>query len=187
MNFLPTPLQEILLLIAGAVCNHFWARFRGRLVKLRWAVQYHRVAVSAQDAAFGTIQVLHNNRPVNNLHIATLQIQNESVRDLQNVELNIACFDGSTILVSEGALSESLQQIPLTTAFNQSLQQAVQNLAAVPGTILSYLLTRRDYFLRVLNRGATANFVLLIERNDTSPPNITVACDHVGGRNAKVS
>jgi len=182
MFALPTPIQEAALLAAGAVCNHFWARFRGRLTKLRWAVQYHRVAVSAQDAAFGTIQVLHNDRPVNNLHIGTLQVQNESVRDLQDVELNIACLDGSTVLISEGALAGSLQQVPFTAAFNQSLQQAFQNPPNLPPGTLNYLLTRRDYLIRVFNRGATANFVLLIERNDNNSPNLTVTCDHVGVR-----
>jgi hypothetical protein len=182
MFALRSPIQEAVLLAAGAVCNHFWARFRGRLTKLRWAVQYHRVAVSAQDAAFGTIQVLHNNRPVNNLHIAALQVQNESVRDLQDVELNIACLDGSTMLVSEGSLAGSLQQIPFTVTFNQALQQAFQNPTNIPQATLNYLVTRRDYLIRVFNRGVIANFVLLIERNDNNPPNLTVTCDHVGVR-----
>ncbi len=182
MFTLPSPIQEAALLAVGAICNHFWARFRGRLTKLRWAVQYHRVAVSAQDAAFGTIQVLHNNRPVNNLRIATLQVQNESVRDLQDVELNIACLDGSTVLVSEGALAGSLQRIPFTVTFDQSLQQALQNPQNLQPATLNYLVTRRDYLVHVFNRQATANFVLLIERNDNNSPNLTVTCDHVGVR-----
>ena len=182
MFTLPSPIKETALLAVGAVCTHFWARFRGRLTKLRWAVQYQRVAVSAQDAEFGTIQVRYNNRLVNNLHIATLQVQNESVRDLQDVELNIACLAGSTVLISEGALAGSLQRIPFTATFEQSLQQALQNPPNLPPGMLNYLRTRRDYLIRVFNRQAIANFVLLIERNDNSSPNITVTCDHVGVR-----
>jgi hypothetical protein len=45
---------------------------------------------------------------------------------------------------------------------------------------MEYLSKRRDFQITVLNRGAGANFVLLLLRDDTAQPSLTVACNHPG-------
>lgn len=166
-------LVGIAVFLFGALVTHLWNRYRRRLRRLRWSAEYHRLAVAAEDVAFGKVEVLYNGAPATNLHLGVIQLQNESASDLQDVVVNMACLEGSTIVVSQGALAGSLQNIPFTDEFNQALRNTEQ-----PN--LAYLTTHRDYRVPVLNRGATANFALLLHRNDALQPNVTVACDHVG-------
>ncbi len=166
-------LVGIVVFLFGALVNHLWNRYRRRLRCLRWSAEYHRLAVAAEDVAFGKVEVLYNKAPATNLHLAAIQLQNESASDLQGVVINMACLEGSTILVSQGALAGSLQNIPFTEEFNRALSNREH-----PN--LAYLTTHRDYRIPVLNRGATANFAVLLHRNDALQPNLTVACDHIG-------
>ena len=172
-----SPFTKIIVGIAvflfGALVTHIWNRYRNRTKRLRWSAEYYRIAYAADDTYFGKVEVLYNDRPVTNLYLALIQVQNENTSDLEDVVVNIACLDGSTLLVSHGALQGSLQLLPLTDEFTNALSD-------IESANLEYLITRRDYKIPVLNRGAIANFTILLSRTDTLQPNLTLACDHVG-------
>lgn len=171
-------IRAVILVLFGALVTHLWNRFRGKPTLLRWTDQYVRLAVST-DAALATVEVLYNGAPVTNLYLASVQFQNESNTDLQNVIVNLACLEGSRILLSEGNLAGSLQSLPFAPAFDQALTTAIQNPAQANW---AYLNTRRDYLVPVFNRGALTNFVLLLTRDDLLEPRVQLACDHVGAR-----
>jgi len=118
--------EGVFLFLFGALVDHLWNRYRGRPVLLRWTAEYVRLAASS-DVPFAKVDVLYNNHPVTNVYLASIQLQNESNSDLQNVVVNLACLEGSRVLISEGRLAGSLQSLPFTLAFDQALTTAIQN------------------------------------------------------------
>jgi hypothetical protein len=144
---------------------------------LSWSIEYVRLAVAAAHPLLGTIQILYNNRPVTNLHFAVIRLRNESNADLQDVVVNLGSLEGSRFLVSYGLLTGGLQYFPVTQEFDRVLRDSDPAHAAQR---MEYILRRRDYRIPVLNRGATADLVVLTERDDVAEPKVNVACEHPG-------
>ena len=168
-------LLAITLIIFGALLKHIWTRYRARIKTLRWSDSYHRVAVALEASTFGKVEVSHNGIPVTNLYTASIEVQNESTSDLKDVVINIACLDGSTILSSFALIEGSLNYLNWTYEYSQQLSTAT-------GEQIDAVLARRDYHVPVLNRGAKANFFMLLQRNDTLQPKVSLGCDHLGFR-----
>lgn len=178
MTWLDGVIRGAIIFLFGALVTHLWNRLRERPTLLRWTTQYVRLAASS-DVAFAQVDVLYNGQPVTNLYLANVQLQNESNSDLQDVVVNLACLDGSRVLISEGRLAGSLQTLPFTAFFDQALTDAIETPAQA---IWPYLNTRRDYQIPVLNRGAVVSFILLLTRDDALQPEVQLACDHMGVR-----
>ena len=166
-------LLGILLFLFGALVNHVWNRYRSRLKPIHWSAWYFKVAVAAADPLFGTIEVRHDGSPVANVHTASVQVENGSNSDLENVVINVACLERSRILRAMGAMQGSLQPIPFTANFWNALSDPEHRFAA-------YVSTHSDFQIPVLNRGAKANFSFLLSRGDALEPRLTVTCDHLG-------
>ena len=163
--------QGVLLFLFGALVTHVWNRYRARTRELLWSIQYLRVAVAADDTSFGRVDVLWNYIPVTNLYTARLEIRNHSLSDLADITINLACLDGTLILRSYGTVEGSLLAIPFTDAFSNALANPSQDNSA-------YVSSRRDYRIPVLNRDGKATFLLLLSRNDSLQPTVSIGCDY---------
>lgn len=47
-----------------------------------YRVLHDRVALSAEDAIYGSVKVTWNDKPVRNLYLSTVELTNESTKDL---------------------------------------------------------------------------------------------------------
>ena len=89
----------IALPVAGAVAQHLWTRYRNRLSRVRWSVQYQPLAFATEDFGWGKVEILYDGNPASNLHIATVQVQNASSKDLSNLRIHVLA-DNATVLRS---------------------------------------------------------------------------------------
>lgn len=168
-----------LLFLFGAVVTHLWTRFRGRLVTLSWTATGTRLAVRADDTGYGRVEVFYNGHPVNNLHLISVALRNESTKDLTNILVNLAFLEGSEFVISEGTLIGSLTPITIDAGF-MTAWLALSDQNPIPPEV-RYYQTRRNYPIPVFNRGAVARFDILSTRSvDNNNPAVSVAVDHPG-------
>jgi hypothetical protein len=74
------------------------------------------MAFGTEDFGVGTVEVRYNGTPVLNIHSTRIQIQNDSNRDLTDLEVNVRFSEGTWVLRSFGSVTQSVQQIPPTDA-----------------------------------------------------------------------
>ena len=159
--------------VLGVIVTHLFARYRNRLTVLRWSANCVKVASAAEDIRLGKVTVLYNDQPVNNVHTASIQIENESNKDFDGVCITIASRDNTTINAGYGHLAHGDRYFLLTEDYMEELAQAKDEK-------LTQLLTYRRYLIPVLNRGATAVFQLVLSRGDMVTPQLVVGCVHKG-------
>lgn len=161
--------------ILGACFNHVWDKFRKRTLLLKYTVWHYPLGTSGHDPRFGSVKLLYNDNPVNNLFMSTILLSNENNKDLTNLELNIVCDQESMIIISHGRNKSSLNDLTFTDKYTQVL---VSN----KPESLGYIITRRDYKIPVLNRGDKIDIVLLTTNRQGKQPVLTVSCDYPGVR-----
>lgn len=165
--------------LVGALVTHIWTRFRSRLATLSWTATSARWAVSAADTGYGAVQVLYENQPVNNLHVVTIILRNESTRDLVDLPITFAFLEGTLILISEGSVVGNIRPLAVDQAFMGAWREAVSADPLSPQ--VRYFQTRRDYAIPVFNRGSVARFDALVTRPiDNNNPLVNVEISHAG-------
>lgn len=169
---------------AGAILAHLWRRYRNRMVALRWQASHHSLATAAQDVVFGTIEVRYNGAVVQNLFLTTVDVQNESSRDLTDVNLNLVFQDGTTIYMAHGAVVGSANVLPFANPFAAELDRFLALPADDPaaGPLGAALSRRRDFCVPVLNRGVSVRIAMLVEASPGRQPFVQLSCDHPGLR-----
>lgn len=165
----------------GVIGTHLWNRYRGRLAQLRWNAQVQPIAIASEDASWGTIQILYDGSPRNNIHSAAIQVQNASTRDLEKLHVILQLNAGTTMLRSGGHLSGSVLSLPITAEYSGIIQRYHTGPPLTPAERQQWD-SRADYFVPVLNRGAVAAFSVIVAREDREAPVIWTHCDHPGVR-----
>jgi hypothetical protein len=178
------PLPAAVWAIAGWVLAQFWRRYRARIVVLTWEAQHQALAVSTQDARFGTIQVLYNGEQVHNLFFTRIAVQNQSNADLTDLDLNIVFNDGTTIFIAHGAVEGSANALPFAEPFASEADRFMKLPADDPNrpAIAAGLLRRRDFRVPVLNRRGSLTIGMLVQAPPGKQPFVHLASDSRGVR-----
>ncbi|HEU0078679.1 MAG TPA: hypothetical protein VFQ76_13590 [Longimicrobiaceae bacterium] len=113
------------------------------------------------------------------MYVTTVQIQNPSTRDLQNVVLNFEVDERSVILHSIARVLGSIPELSFTQQFSDGAKAALNHDMPNPVDVVYYD-RHRDYLVPVFNRGAVVHAGFLISRDDGSQPFIVTTCDHSG-------
>jgi len=168
--------------LLGAIANHLWHRLVGRMTILRWEVQHQHVAASSEVARFGRVQVLYNDEPVTNLRLCIVQLENESSRDLKDVEVTLIYSDGTRFISGGGELQGAVNWLLFTDRYNDVVTRALEpndNLD-LDDPDVDYVRTHREYRIPVLNRGIRVNFWFLVIPSPTMAPKLQLFCVHPG-------
>lgn len=144
---------------------------------LSYFVNHLKVGTSADDRTFGSIQITWNGEQVPNLYLSTVELTNESSRDLQNVR--IKAYTGDTTLLSE------FPQLMGTTHFVSYSPEYEQEIAVTPGSAPTQQQRnvhgqRREYLVPVFNRGQLIRFQYLNISKSEQQPSIWLEIVHPG-------
>jgi hypothetical protein len=161
--------------LGGAILAHLWDRIIRRITVLRYTVFHQHIALSGADSRLGSIKVQYNEVLVNSLYLSTVEISNDTNRDIANLEIEVVCDQTSTILKSEALNKSSARTLNLTERYSKLLLNDDPTQAK---NILSF----RDYLVPVLNRRDVIQVTLLVTNEAGRPPVITAGCDHIGVR-----
>lgn len=170
---------RIVLAVAASVLTFVITFFRQRRGRFRYTVTHHPIGVSGDDVAHGSVRILHNDRPVANLFLSTVELTNQSLRDYDDV--TIVAYSSDTQL-----LTERVELVGTTSIINWTPEFADQLRVSEGGRWsddqIELALCRREFFVPTLNRGQAVRFQFLNSAVPQKQPYIWLDCVHKGVR-----
>ena len=124
-NFVPTTVSLIITGLISVVIGVYLEKFKTRLTILKYRLFSHPLATSAQDAYWGDISVSYNGNRINHLSFITIDILNESNKDLSDVNIDIWVDSNSQILSHSGFYLENGNAVLLEEAHYNYIQQVL--------------------------------------------------------------
>ncbi|MEP1152480.1 MAG: hypothetical protein ABJH08_12190 [Balneola sp.] len=161
----------LLSAITGAIISQIFTKLRNRTATLFWERSYQRLATSEVDPHWGNLKVLYNGYEQKHLSFISIQVSNNSNRDLENIKLRIDCIGNSWITLSRGYYAQNGTPLFLTDEYSSLLENQVAD-------SLNRTMSHREYKIPVLNRDTSIAFDLLISSTDNDKPIIEASCIH---------
>lgn len=172
----------LVIAVVSAAAAHFWGRYLNRMATFRWSAHHLPIALAADTPKFGKIDVTWNGEAVKNVTLCSIEVENESSRDFENVNVKFVYSEGSRFLGYEGHLTGVSQRLPWTTHFQEVAQRFVTAGQEATDADHQYLETNRELVVPVFNRGAKFEITFLMHPPPSGYPYISVYCDHAGVR-----
>jgi len=172
---------SIISLFAGALITALATKLHGRTKKLRYSTRTERLALAADDPLFGSVRVSWGDRPVRNLYMASVEIENASAHDFESVDLKIYTGDETVLLSERTAVVGTPYVVDWSHSFRAAL--AVAPGAAPTAEQLARYVHSRDYHVEVFNRGQLLRFNYLCTRpTDDAQPEVFVSTQLKGAK-----
>lgn len=166
--------------VAGGFIGNLVAVLRGRVKTLEYTVTHDRIAFSANDAIFGSVQVTWQNHSVTSLFTSRVELANQTGSDLTDIKIKV--YTGATLLLGQRT------EIPGTTHVLRFTDDFARQLRVEPGgtpTPEQFDLYNhsREYVVPVLNRGQRVLMTYLTTvPNGTEGPSVWLDMLHKGVR-----
>lgn len=174
-------LVSILLLVVGAVITLLLTKFSSKTGVFRYFVTSNKVGISADDEVFGSVRLTWQGQDVRNLYLCTIEIENASSRDYENIEFKVYSGQETILLNQRTEVVGSPYIIPWEESYQARLdvpdgQQATQ------AQINEYN-HNREYKLPVFNRGQTLRLSYLSTNpGDDNEPGVYISTPSKGVR-----
>lgn len=172
---------SVISLIVGSLLTILVSNLRNKLGVLAYTAVWNRIGISADDDVFGPVRVHWQGHQVRNLFVYTIEIENFSTLDYENIAIH--CYSGADTII----LSERTQVIgePRIVNWSPEFQQRLHVPAgesASKAQIDEYNHNRK-YLLPVFNRGQKLNFTFLCTKpSDDKDPGIFLSTSSKGVR-----
>ena len=101
----------VIIAVIGGIVVHLWTRFRSRTTVLTWTANYQHHAASSENTQVGTIEVTVNGTKARALFYTEVLIENPTVRDLTDLEIEFELPVGSTIVAEEGRVGQNIHGV----------------------------------------------------------------------------
>lgn len=163
--------------LGGIVAAVLVQQILSRRSVLSYFVNHWKVGTSADDRTFGSVQITWNGAQVPNLYLSTVELTNESSRDLENVR--VKAYTGDTMLLSE------FPQLMGTTHFVKYSPEYEQEITVAQGATPTQRQRDvygqgREYLVPVFNRGQAIRFEYLNISKTEKQPTIWLEIVHPG-------
>jgi len=171
---------SLVSLLAGALITTIITRLSNKTKRLRYSTRTERLALSADDPIFGSVRVTWASREVRNLYLVSVEVENSSNVDFENVDLKIYVETQTNLLGERTSVTGSPYIVNWSDAYG--LQLAVPAGAQPTPQQMEIYLHNREYLVPVLNRGQVLNFSYLCTRADDAQPGVFVSTQLKGAR-----
>ena len=156
---------SILSLLAGALITAIATKIHAKTAVFRYSTRVERVAMAADDRVFGTVRVSWHDQDVRNLHLVSIEIENASTRDFENVPLNVYP-SGSTIMLNERTAVVNTPYIVKWAPEFAAMLAVAPGSTPTQGQWDAYNHSR-EYLVPVFNRGQVLELSYLCTRPDS--------------------
>ncbi len=165
--------------VVGTILTLFTQRILNKRGLFTYFVSHNQVAVSGDDAIFGTVRVTWNNNSVANLYSSTIELRNESLKDYEDV--NVRVFSGDTILLTERTeILGTTRSLKWSEAFSRTLMVPS---GGNPTDLQKNLhASDREYLIPTMNRSQVVRLTFLNEATIGKPPFIGLDVLHTGAK-----
>ncbi|NDK57176.1 hypothetical protein [Pontibacter fetidus] len=197
-SVLPAIIGFIFTGLASVIIGVYLEKFKNKITVLKRKISSQPIAFSTQDDHWGHIKVIYNNDyEAKNLNLFTVEIFNQSSKDITNIVVDLNVDNGSVILANNGVLDENNALLLLTNEFfnyqtdvNTRYHQELERISkgeidAVTKQLqrdVDFVTRLRRYHVPVLNRESSATFNLLVENYKGEYPEVTASITHASIR-----
>lgn len=163
--------------LGGILATVLVWQIQNRRSVLSYFVNHSKVGTSADDRTFGTVQITWNGAEVPNLYLSTVELRNESSKDLRDIR--IKAYSNDTTLLSE------FPHLIGTTQFIKYSPEYEEKIAVSPGTVPTQFQRdmhgqSREYVIPTLNRGQVIRFQYINISKSEQQPTIWLEVVHPG-------
>lgn len=172
---------SVLLLVIGAIVTFVFTKLSSKTGTLRYFVSSNKVGMSADDQVFGSVRLAWQGHEVRNLHLCTIQVENTSSKDYENIQFKVYSGQETILLNQRTEVVDAPYIIPWEENYHARLhvpdgEQATQEQ-------LDEYNHNREYRLPVLNRGQILRFSFLCTNpNDDNEPGVYISTSSKGVR-----
>ena len=191
-KFIPATISLIVTGLASVIIGIYFEKFRNKLTFLKYKIFFQPLATTSQNDYWGDIAVYHNDRIVKHLSFVTVEINNDSNHDMENLNVDTWVDNQSQFLGVSGFYNQSKNAILLEQEyFNYYTDVLQRNMdmdaaKADPKHLTSpqltneiqYVLSNKKFHLPVFNRHSSITIHLLIENFKGLKPLVTVSVLH---------
>ncbi|MCC7598355.1 hypothetical protein IGS61_12715 [Janthinobacterium sp. FW305-129] len=144
--------------MVGALAARILSLMKGRVQELQYTVKHESVAISADDAIFGSVKASWQGNELKNLYNTKLVLFNDTARDFKDVVVKI--YSGDTVLLSERCVIDGTTYIP---EYTEEYKKKVPIPPTEPFSEEQLKIYRhgREYKIIALNREQSATFTYL--------------------------
>lgn len=168
-------------------CYFILEKFKNRQSSFIYSINYSSVGTTLVDNVFGEIVVNHNGREIKHLNFVTLQIENDSNTDFENVKLTCWVDGRSQFLGWSGHYDDTRIHIKLnedflnrTDIFFEKYSQLSQEEkdSGIMGAELRHYFSNKEFMLPVFNRGSSITMQFLVENFEGKVPLLQCPISH---------
>lgn len=172
---------SLISLVAGSLLTLLLTKLHNKSGVLGYTVIWNRIGISANDQIHGEVRVHWQNQQVRNLFAYTIDVENLSSADYDNIELRFYS-GGDTIILTEQSRIVDLPNIVSWSPDFQTRMAIPDGQTASQRQIDEYN-HNREYCVPVLNRRQKLSFTFLCTKpNDDNEPGIFVSMPSKGVR-----
>jgi hypothetical protein len=154
-------------MVAGIVVTIIANKMHNKTGLFRYTLSYDKLGMSADDHIFGDVRATWKGTQVSNLYLYTIELENSTSTDYENIEFHVYSGDDTIILTERTGVVDSPNIIKWSDAFEarMSVPEGEQPDEQATKTYSH----RREYELPVINRGQKLRFQYLCTKpNDFS-------------------
>lgn len=188
-NLIPSTISLVVTGLLTLLLGIYFEKFRNRLIFIKYDIQFQPLATSSQTDYWGKIEVYHNGTLKKHLNFITVKVENDSNKDLEEIDIDILIDQESQILGHSGYYDESSAALLLeqkhynyyqdvSNRFNQDEELLQTNPEHItPNQLLNevnWVLRNKKFNLPVFNRGTAITINLLVENFQGLVPTASV-------------
>mgnify|MGYP003635070604 FL=1 len=180
MTPLETLIVSLISAIIGALITWFMTRLSSRRARFIYSVTHNRVGISTEDEIFGSVKLIHNGKDVKNLWLSNVEINNTSLRDFQNVPIQIAVKSPSVKLLNQTIrINDSYpSNVYLDDKYKALI--SIDKKTGLTEKQKSLYFSTREFNLPNINRGDKIRIMFLVDAEDTSIPELITTINAPG-------
>lgn len=165
---------SIISLVCGAIITIIITNVRNKSGVFGYTTFFNRIGLSADDIIFGSVRVNWQGHEVRNLYSYTIEVENATLRDYENIVFKLFSDPGTTMLNEKTEILNSPYIVVWSNSYQQRTRVA-EGQAPSEQQINEYH-HNREYEVPVFNRGQKIRFTYLCTRpNDDLEPNILLS------------
>ena len=152
LDFLSISFEALLGAVVGGVMIWLVSALMAKRAIFRWSARIERIGFSMDSPAPDTVRVEWRGNKVSNLYLATLEVENTSSKDFENVPLTVHTRDGTGLLDEWTVVVGTPDRVKWSPDFEGEVMLQPTDSPVQQDQKLQLWRSRREYMVPVFNR-----------------------------------
>lgn len=177
LKIIPPTISLIVTSIFGLLVGILIEKFKNRYRTIEYSIRSQKIIPPLSQSLKGSLTIKLNDREINTLKVATVEVENKNNIDLENLVVRFTLGQHSYFQGNEAFLSGNFSPLFWTPPYGENFEQVVKEYnncetesesgnKIIPNELqqrIDFVLANRDYLIPVFNRKEKAVFNFLIE------------------------